>query len=68
MHTVFDSLNKPYSIEFIDTPADIRNKYQYFTEAEMNKMFSTGYSRSFYSLEDGISEYVDGYLIAGKYF
>lgn len=68
VHAVFDSLDRPYSIEFIDTPADIRNKYQYFTEAEMNKMRSTGYSRPFYSLEEGIREYIDGYLMVGKYF
>ncbi|MEI7896341.1 MAG: ADP-glyceromanno-heptose 6-epimerase [bacterium] len=59
---VFSALNLPPSIEFIDTPADIRDKYQYFTEAKMEKLRSIGYSRPFYSLETATEEYVQGYL------
>ena len=65
---VFNSMNKTPSVEFIDTPLDIRNKYQYFTEANMKKLGSIGYSRPFHSLEEGIGEYVAGYLMDGKYF
>ncbi len=60
---VFASLNKPAEIEFIDTPPDIRDKYQYFTQAQMDKLRSIGYNRPFYTLEAGIEEYVQGYLI-----
>jgi ADP-L-glycero-D-manno-heptose 6-epimerase len=65
---VFSSMNKIPSVEFIDTPFDIRNKYQYFTEADMKKLHSIGYSRPFHTLEEGIGEYVAGYLMEGKYF
>ena len=55
-------------ISFIDTPADIRDKYQYFTEANMSKMRSIGYSKPFHSLEDGIADYVKNYLIPEKIY
>ncbi len=60
---VFKALNKQESIEFIDTPIDIRDKYQYFTEAKMGKLKSIGYSKPFYSLEDGATDYVRNYLM-----
>ena len=65
---VFKSMDKTTSVEFIDTPIDIRSKYQYFTEANMKKLHSIGYSRPFHSLEEGIGEYVAGYLMEDKYF
>lgn len=49
-------------IRFVDTPEDIRDKYQYFTEADMSKLKSIGYDKPFTSLEDGISDYVRNYL------
>lgn len=55
---VFEALYKPALIEYIDTPVDIRDKYQYFTEAKMEKLKSIGYSKGFYSLEEGVREYV----------
>jgi len=61
-NAVFASINKPSNIEFIDTPIDIRDKYQYFTEANMEKLRRTGYTKPFYTLEEGISEYVQEYL------
>jgi ADP-L-glycero-D-manno-heptose 6-epimerase len=63
----FSALNKSTNIEFIDTPNDIRDKYQYFTEANMNKLRSIGYAEPFYSLEDGIHDYVVNYLNEHKY-
>ena len=68
VNAVFNSMNKIPIVEFIDTPPDIRNKYQYFTEANMKKLGSIGYSCPFHSLEEGISEYVAGYLMEEKYF
>ena len=60
---VFKALNKSESISFIDTPIDIRDKYQYFTEAKMDKLKKIGYSKPFYSLEDGAGDYVRNYLM-----
>ena len=65
---VFSALNQPINIEFIDTPLDIRDKYQYFTEAKMDKLRYIGYTRPFYSLETAIEEYVQGYLRDNTYF
>ena len=65
VNAVFAALNLPPAIEFIDTPADIRDKYQYFTQAGMQKLREIGYSRPFYSLEDAVEEYVQGYLVEG---
>ncbi len=54
---VFKALNKPEDIEFVDTPGDIRDKYQYFTEANMSKLKEIGFDREFHNLESGIQEY-----------
>ena len=65
--SVFYALGKKPIIEFIDTPVDIRDKYQYFTEANMDKLRKQGYLDSFYSLEKGVIEYVQNYLNGRKY-
>ena len=64
----FKALNKEPNIEFIDTPLDIRDKYQYFTEANMQKLIAQGYSKPFTSLEDGVKDYVQNYLVGKTYF
>ena len=63
----FKAMGKPENIEFIDTPLDIRDKYQYFTEANMSKLLAIGYNKGFHSFEDGIDDYVKNYLIPNKY-
>ncbi|MEZ4944965.1 MAG: ADP-glyceromanno-heptose 6-epimerase [Cyclobacteriaceae bacterium] len=63
---VFRAMNKTETIEFIDTPEDIRDKYQYFTEANMKKLKSIGYNKPFSTLEEGVSDYVKNYLIPNK--
>ena len=55
------------NISFIPTPEDIRDKYQYFTEAEMNKLRSIGYDKPFTSLEEGVKDYVQNFLIGKKF-
>jgi len=55
-------------IEYIDTPEDIREKYQYFTEAEMNKLRNAGYQDKFYSLEEGVHQYVKEFLLKKVYY
>ena len=59
---VFKSLNEEIDIEYIPTPLDIRHAYQYFTQADMNKLRSVGYSKAFLSLEDGVKKYIQAYL------
>ena len=67
-NAVFASLGKKPEIEFIDTPADIRDKYQYFTEAKMGKLHAAGCDVRFHSLEEGVKEYVTRYLAVEAYF
>ncbi|WP_291403259.1 ADP-glyceromanno-heptose 6-epimerase [Daejeonella sp.] len=66
--STFYSLNKDPEISFVPTPEDIREKYQYFTEANMNKLRSIGYSQDFYSLEEGVKDYVSNYLVGTRYY
>ncbi|MEO8772000.1 MAG: ADP-glyceromanno-heptose 6-epimerase [Ferruginibacter sp.] len=58
----YNALKMKTNIEFIDMPLDIRETYQYFTEASMEKLASAGYKESFYSLEEGVDDYVKNYL------
>lgn len=62
---VFAAMGYREDIEFIDTPLDIRDKYQYFTEANMSKLGSIGYSKPFFTLEEGTTDYVKTYLAHG---
>lgn len=64
----FAALDKAPEISFIDMPEDIRDKYQYFTEADMHKLKDAGYEETFYSLEKGVDDYVRNYLVTGNYF
>jgi ADP-L-glycero-D-manno-heptose 6-epimerase len=64
----FAGVNKNSNIEFIDTPIDIRDKYQYFTEANMNKLKAIGYPKPFHTLEEGVKDYVKNYLVGKKYY
>lgn len=59
---VFKAMGKEENISFIDTPEDIRDKYQYFTEANMGKLRGIGYSKKFHDLEEGVEEYLMRYL------
>lgn len=63
----FAAMDLEPQITFIDTPADIRDKYQYYTQANMAKLRSIGYEKPFHSLEAGIADYVRNYLQGGTY-
>jgi ADP-L-glycero-D-manno-heptose 6-epimerase len=54
---VFRALKKPENIQFIDMPEDIREKYQYFTEATMKRIRAEGYTHPFLTLEEGAEKY-----------
>jgi len=64
---VFNAVGKPVDIEFIDMPAELKEKYQYFTEANIDKIRYIGYNNEIVSLEDGITDYVKRYLLLNKY-
>lgn len=59
----FRAMNKEVNIQFVDIPCDIRDKYQYYTEADITKLRSAGYDKDFTSLEDGVYDYVKNFLI-----
>lgn len=64
----FKAMGKGENISFIDTPADIRDKYQYFTEANMAKLKSIGFDQEFTTLEEGVEDYVKHYLTNSNYY
>lgn len=68
VENTFKSMDyKESNIEFIEMPEDIRDKYQYFTEAKMQKLYNAGYTKPFYTLEEGVEDYVRNYLSEHKY-
>ena len=64
----FDAMGKEENISFIDTPEDIRDKYQYYTEADMRKLIDSGYDKPFHTLEEGVKDYVENYLSNSAYY
>ncbi|HSV76855.1 MAG TPA: ADP-glyceromanno-heptose 6-epimerase [Bacteroidales bacterium] len=64
----FNALNKEPIISFIDTPADIRQNYQYFTQANMDKLMGIGFTAPFFSLEEGVRDYVQNYLMVNAWY
>ncbi|MBL7766386.1 MAG: ADP-glyceromanno-heptose 6-epimerase [Chitinophagaceae bacterium] len=65
---IFAAMDLEPNITFIDTPVDIRDKYQYFTEADMSKLMGAGYTQSFTELQQGVKDYVLEYLMKGKQY
>jgi ADP-L-glycero-D-manno-heptose 6-epimerase len=61
---VFAAMERPSAVEYVEMPEALRGKYQYFTEARMGRLRAAGYERAFCSLEEGVSDYVRGYLAA----
>lgn len=59
----FAAMGRPECIEFVDMPLDIREKYQYYTQAKMDKLIDAGYNQPFTSLEEGVKDYVQNYLM-----
>jgi ADP-L-glycero-D-manno-heptose 6-epimerase len=63
VHAIGAALDRPVRIEFVPIPESIRANYQYFTEAKMTKLRDAGYTQAFYSLEEGVADYVRQYLV-----
>lgn len=61
--SVMTSMGKTPNITYIDMPEDLQGKYQYFTQATTTKLRATGYNQAFFSLEDGVKDYVQNYLM-----
>ena len=68
VNATYAALGIPPGIIFIDMPEDIRDKYQYFTEANMQKLKKAGYKEDFYPLEEGIADYVKNYLSKNSFY
>jgi len=68
INAIFKAAGERSNIEFIDMPEDIRDKYQYYTEADMNKLREAGYTEQFYSVENGVSDYVRKFLSTKRYY
>jgi ADP-L-glycero-D-manno-heptose 6-epimerase len=64
---IFTALQLPVNIEYIDTPLDIRDTYQYYTQANMQKLIAAGYHQSFTNIESGVADYVINYLQTNQY-
>jgi ADP-L-glycero-D-manno-heptose 6-epimerase len=65
-NAIFSALDREPNIEYIDMPESIRNQYQYHTQAKMDKIRQAGYSSPTTTLEAGITDYVQNYLLPGK--
>lgn len=65
--SVFNAMGKKPNIEYIDLPVQLEDKYQYFTEANLTKIIKAGYTKPVSKLEDGISDYINNYLLKNKY-
>ena len=68
VRSTFAGLDMPPNIEFIDMPEDLRDKYQYYTQANMDKLKAAGYTKDFYSLEKGVDDYVRNYLATNEFY
>ena len=64
---VYKNMNKNINLQYIDMPKEIKNQYQYITKADMKNLLKYGYKDTFYTLEEGIKDYVDNYLIKKNY-
>jgi len=64
---LFNAVGKPVNIEFVDMPEDIKDKYQYFTEANLEKIRKAGYTKAIMNVNDGVKDYVQNYLMKDAY-
>ncbi|MEJ5351117.1 MAG: ADP-glyceromanno-heptose 6-epimerase [Melioribacteraceae bacterium] len=64
---LFNALEKPVNIEFVDMPVEIRDRYQYFTEANLTKLRKAGYDKPIMNVQQGVEDYVKNYLLKNTY-
>ena len=63
LSALFSAMKKPWNVSYIDMPLQLRDQYQYFTEAPISKLRSAGYTADIHTLEDGITDYVTSFLL-----
>lgn len=68
VHPIFEAMGREARIEFIDMPEALRSQYQYFTEADVTKLKSTGYQGGVAPLHEAVKDYVGRYLVPRKHF
>ena len=68
VHPIFEAMGREARIEFIDMPEALRSQYQYFTQADVTKLKSTGYGGGVAPLSDAVKDYVSQYLVPRKHF
>jgi ADP-L-glycero-D-manno-heptose 6-epimerase len=66
-NAIFAALEQPPHIEFIEMPETIRDKYQYYTQASIEKLIATGYDGAKFTLEGAVKDYVQNYLLSRKH-
>jgi ADP-L-glycero-D-manno-heptose 6-epimerase len=66
-HALFTALGREPQIDFVEMPDTLRDKYQYFTQADISHLRSTGYTDPVTPLEDAVADYVQNYLVPGRY-
>lgn len=64
---IFTAMQQPENIEFIDMPPYLKPKYQYYTKADITKLKESGYNKSITPLNDSVKDYIQNYLIPGKF-
>ena len=62
VYNVYKNMKKNINLRYIDMPKEIKNQYQYYTEADLRKLIKTGYDKTFFTLEEGIEDYINNYL------
>lgn len=67
-NAIFTSMQLTPQIEYIDIPEDIRETYQYFTEAKMEKLKAAGYTQPFLTIEEGVDDYIKNYLSVSQFY
>ncbi len=65
---IFEAVGKPVNIEFIEMPDTLKDKYQYFTQADITKLRKSGYSKEMHNVKAGVKDYVENYLLKNKYW
>ncbi|AMP99719.1 ADP-glyceromanno-heptose 6-epimerase [Pedobacter cryoconitis] len=66
--STFESIARHPNIKYIEMPVNMQDKYQYYTKADMRKLGAAGYKDRFYTVEEGVKDYVENYLIPGEYY
>ena len=67
VYNVYKNMKKNINLKYIDMPKEIKNQYQYHTKADLRKLTKTGYDKNFYTLENGIEDYINNYLNKKNY-